>query len=37
MKNLEIAKILYEIADMLEIKGVEFKDIKDDYDRFINY
>ncbi len=29
MKNLEIAKILYEIADMLEIKGVEFKDIKE--------
>ncbi|MBI2449705.1 DNA polymerase/3'-5' exonuclease PolX [Candidatus Pacearchaeota archaeon] len=25
MKNLEIAKILYEIAEMLEIKGVEFK------------
>lgn len=25
MKNLEIAKILYEIADLLEIKGVEFK------------
>jgi len=25
MKNLEIAKILYEIADMLEVQGVEFK------------
>ncbi len=25
MKNLEIAKILYEIADMLEIKAVQFK------------
>ncbi len=25
MKNLEIAKILYEIADMLEIQGVAFK------------
>ncbi len=25
MKNLEIAKILFEIAEMLEIKGVEFK------------
>jgi len=25
MKNREIAKILYEMADLLEIKGVEFK------------
>ncbi len=25
MKNAEIAKILYEIADLLEIEGVEFK------------
>ncbi len=25
MKNLEIAKIFYEIADMLEVQGVEFK------------
>ena len=25
MKNQEIAKILYEIADLLEIEGVEFK------------
>ncbi|MDD5096445.1 MAG: DNA polymerase/3'-5' exonuclease PolX [Candidatus ainarchaeum sp.] len=25
MKNLEIARILYEIADMLELQGVEFK------------
>jgi DNA polymerase (family 10) len=25
MKNLEIAKIFYEIADILEIQGVEFK------------
>jgi DNA polymerase (family 10) len=25
MKNLEIAKMFYEIADMLEVQGVEFK------------
>src|SRR3989344_4788401 len=25
MKNLEVAKLLYEIADLLEIKGVEWK------------
>ena len=25
MKNQEVANILYEIADILEIKGVEFK------------
>jgi len=25
MRNLEVAKILYEIADLLELKGVEFK------------
>ncbi|HHO57205.1 MAG TPA: DNA polymerase III, partial [Thermoplasmatales archaeon] len=25
MKNQEIARILYQIADLLEIKGVEFK------------
>jgi len=27
MKNQEIAKILYEIAEMLEIKGVQFKPV----------
>jgi DNA polymerase (family 10) len=25
MKNLEVARILYEVADLLELKGVEFK------------
>ena len=25
MKNIEIAKILYEIAEMLEMQGVQFK------------
>ena len=25
MKNKEVASVLYEIADLLEIQGVEFK------------